>query len=116
TISTLDDKTKRIIAREFEEAAIEVIVKKTVRAAKEKKAKSIIIGGGVAANNYLREQLVLEAQKALPTTEVIFPERELSTDNSLMIGLAGYFSYLKNNKRGVDVLKVVAVGNLKIEQ
>lgn len=110
----LSDKTKRLIAREFEDAALEVVIKKTVRAAKEKKAKSIIVGGGVAANNRLREQLVVQAKKILPNIEVIFPERELSTDNSLMIGMAGYFAYLKNNKRGVDIKKIVAVGNLKI--
>ncbi len=111
----MTDKTKRIIAREFEDAALDVIIKKTVKAAKEKKAKSIIIGGGVAANNRLRQELVTEATKALPTIQVIFPERELSTDNSIMIGMAGYFAYLRNNKRGVDIKKIVAVGNLKIE-
>lgn len=76
-----------------------------MKAAKEKKAKSIIIGGGVAANNRLRQELVTEATKALPTIQVIFPERELSTDNSIMIGMAGYFAYLRNNKRGVDIKK-----------
>ena len=116
TNGELDDKTKRIIARAFEDAALEVIITKTIRAASEKRAKSIIVGGGVSANNRLRELLTSETKKQLPKVEVIFPERELSTDNSLMIAMAGYFTYLRNNKRGVDISKINAVGNLKIEQ
>lgn len=112
----MTDKVKRIIAREFEDAAIEVVVAKTVRAAVLKKAKSIIVGGGVAANRHLRETLAAETKKALPYTQVIFPERALSTDNSVMIGMAGYFTYLRNKKRGTDIQKIVAIGNLKIDE
>lgn len=112
----LDEMTKQIIAREFEDAAIGVIVAKTIRAAKAKRARSIIVGGGVAANSYLRKLLMIETAKHLPKTAVTFPERELSTDNSLMIAIAGYFSYLRNKKRGSDISKIVAIGNLKISE
>jgi N6-L-threonylcarbamoyladenine synthase len=112
----LDDKTKRAIAREFEDAALEVVITKTLKAVAANRAKSIIVGGGVAANNRLRELLVTETKKQFPHVQVIFPERELSTDNSLMIAMAGYFSYLRNNRRGIDIKKIVAVGNLKITQ
>ncbi len=112
----MDDKTKRIIAREFEDAAIEVIVKKTILAAEQIGAESIIVGGGVAANKRLREVLTDEAKKKLGDIEVFFPERDLATDNSIMIAMAGYFTYLKNNKRGFDIKKIKAKGNLKIEQ
>jgi N6-L-threonylcarbamoyladenine synthase len=112
----IDVKTKRVIARAFEDAALDVVIKKTLRAATEYKVKSIIVGGGVAANRRLRELLTSEAGKKLPSCKVLFPERELSTDNSLMIAMAGYFTYLKNNKRGTDYKKLKATGNLKIEQ
>ncbi len=112
----MDDKIKRIISREFEDAAIEVIVKKTILAADEIGAESIIVGGGVAANKRLREVLSDEAKKKLGNIKIFFPERDLSTDNSLMIAMAGYFAYLKNNKRGFDIKKIKAKGNLKIEQ
>ncbi len=116
TGDVLDEKTKHMISREFEDAALDVVIQKTVRAAIERKAKTIIVGGGVAANNRLRELLDSEAKKKMPKIDVLFPDRELSTDNSLMIGMAGYFAYLKNNKRGIDPKKIRAVGNLKIEQ
>ncbi len=114
-VKTLSEKDKRVIAREFEDAALEVVIKKTLRAVEENKAKSIIIGGGVSANRRLRELLTSETKKKFPNVEVVFPEQELSTDNSLMIAMAGYFGYLRNNKRGADLKKIVAIGNLKIE-
>ncbi len=116
TDQELDDVTKRVVARAFEDAALDVVITKTLRAAVEKKAKSIIVGGGVAANNRLREQLVARAKEKNSATVVLFPERELATDNALMIAMAGYFSYLRNNKRGIDSQKIVAVGNLKISK
>lgn len=112
----MNEKTKRIIAREFEDSALEVVIKKTLRAVSEKRSKSIIVGGGVSANNRLRELLTVEAKKLFPNIEIYFPERELSTDNSLMIAIAGYFSFLKNNRRGDNLKNIRANGNLKISE
>ncbi len=112
----MTDKIKRIIARAFENAALEVVIKKTLRAVEENIANSIIVGGGVSANRQLREVLASEANVKFPNVKVFFPEQDLSTDNSVMIAMAGYFSYLRNNKRGVDLKKIIAVGNLKIKE
>lgn len=88
-IEKIDDTTKADIAREFEDAVCDVLVKKTLTAAKKNSARSIIVGGGVSANKELAERLTQAANDA--KLSVTLPTRGLSTDNAVMIGLAGYF-------------------------
>lgn len=76
------------VAKGFEEAAVEVVVEKLIRASRENGAKTIIVGGGVAANNRLREELF---SRVYPGLKVVIPAREYCTDNAAMIGVAGYF-------------------------
>ncbi|TSC60167.1 MAG: tRNA N6-adenosine threonylcarbamoyltransferase [Parcubacteria group bacterium LiPW_15] len=85
------------VAASFQNAATEVLIKKAMRAAKEFKAKSIIMAGGVAASMYLREKLGSEVKKE----KMIFlvPGFTFNTDNAAMIGAAGYFNYLRKKKR-----------------
>lgn len=108
---------KQKIAREFEDAAIEVIVKKTIRAMKEHKIKTFIVGGGVSANKYLRQELnsaIVNLQKETKNKiRARYPAPGLSTDNALMIAIAGYFQY-KNKKYLKDFDKIKAVGNLSL--
>lgn len=85
-----------VIAKEFQDAVVDVLVAKTIRAAKEFHAKSVILGGGVAANTLLRETLRKRAARDLPRTTLSLPSTELTGDNALMIALAGYF--LKKKK------------------
>lgn len=101
---------KAAMAREVEEAIVEVLVTKTIRAAEEYGARTIICGGGVSASVYLRAEL---SRKASPyAIKPLFPPRELSTDNAIMIGLAGYFHALKNEY--ADPAMMAAQGNLKL--
>lgn len=87
---TLDIKQQ--IAREFEDAVAEVLVKKTRKAIEEFGIQSLIIGGGVTANRFIREQFDLLAKEfGIP---LLLPGSNLSTDNALMIGIAGALSYL----------------------
>lgn len=111
---TMTETMKAGLAAEFENAAIEVLVKKTVRAAEEFQVRSIIVGGGVAANTHLRSELASAVQKIDESITIFFPGKGLSTDNSVMIGLAGYFAYLKNDKQGAPIENIRANGNLKI--
>ncbi|MFZ2664077.1 MAG: tRNA (adenosine(37)-N6)-threonylcarbamoyltransferase complex transferase subunit TsaD [Patescibacteria group bacterium] len=80
------------IAKEFEEAAVEVLVKKTIKAAKKFNVKTIMLGGGVSANSYLRDEMKKEADKLSVVTQV--PSFRLCTDNAVYIASAAYF----NNK------------------
>ena len=69
-----------------------MLTKKTLKAAKEYNAKSILLSGGVAANQTLREKfLVLSSQSSV---KLFSPEKSLCTDNAAMIASAAYF----NNK------------------
>ncbi|MEI6288175.1 MAG: tRNA (adenosine(37)-N6)-threonylcarbamoyltransferase complex transferase subunit TsaD [bacterium] len=83
------------ICFEFQEATIEVLTKKTLTAAKQFKAKTILMAGGVAANKRLREQL-REMSEANGFAFSV-PEFKLCTDNAAMIAIASY--YLSQNKK-----------------
>lgn len=100
---------KADIAASFEEAAADVLISKTLRAAEKHKARSIIIGGGVAANTHLRNELKRRTKKRLPDISVFLPSPKLTTDNAAMIGAAAYISQ-KPKRPG----NVVARANLRL--
>jgi N6-L-threonylcarbamoyladenine synthase len=108
-----DETIKKMIALEFENAAIEVLVSKTIRAVQEYGVQTLVIGGGVAANNYLREQIKEKIETRFGIT-VLFPTKELSTDNSVMIGMVLYYHLLHGKEKTVSSFK--ADGNLSISQ
>ncbi len=86
------------IAREVENAIIEVLVHKTMQALKKTKATTLIVGGGVACNTYLRDLMTKTIQEKIGTDiDIQFPDKTLSTDNAVMIALAGY-EMIKNGK------------------
>lgn len=85
--------SSEVVAKEFEEAIVEVLVKKTIRAAEETEARSILLGGGVAANKVLRREMELKAEKAGVCLHV--PPIRLCTDNAVVIGSTAYFNQEK---------------------
>lgn len=96
-------KTKDFISYFFQESAIDVLVFKTLKAAKNFGAKSVVVGGGVAANARLREVF----SDSGDTVKVFFPEKKFSVDNGAMIATAAYFQ-----KSFVDPLKLTADSSL----
>ncbi|HEU4677588.1 MAG TPA: tRNA (adenosine(37)-N6)-threonylcarbamoyltransferase complex transferase subunit TsaD [Candidatus Paceibacterota bacterium] len=78
------------LARDFEDAAVEVLVEKSRRAVETYGAKTLIVGGGVSANALLRERLTSFFTREYPEVTVYLPPQKLSTDNSVMIALAGH--------------------------
>jgi N6-L-threonylcarbamoyladenine synthase len=74
----------------FEQAIIDVLVHKTMKAAAQYKPKTIILGGGVSANKKLRESLQAEITKKMPGTDFQIPEFKYAMDNGAMIAAAGY--------------------------
>ncbi|MBI3627536.1 MAG: tRNA (adenosine(37)-N6)-threonylcarbamoyltransferase complex transferase subunit TsaD [Candidatus Sungbacteria bacterium] len=84
------------IAHEFQNAVVEVLVKKTIAAARKYGVKTFILGGGVAANKKLRKDLAESFSRALPTVKVFLPHPKETTDNGLMIAVAAY--YQRNKK------------------
>ena len=85
----LSQKLIQEIAYEFQEAVVEVLVKKLVRAGLQYEAKTIGIAGGVSCNERLWEFLEGYASQKAPEMQVIKPMKKIySTDNAAMIGAA----------------------------
>jgi tRNA N6-adenosine threonylcarbamoyltransferase len=76
------------LIREFQNAVVRDLVDRTMSAAEELDVESILVSGGVAANNQLRTTFEQRAKSA--GVEVFFPSRALSTDNAAMIAAAAY--------------------------
>ena len=108
----------QMICNEIQQAIVDVLIAKTIRAAKEFGAKSIILGGGVAANKELRAQIkkaVVMSRRDLDigdirTVVLYLPSAKLTTDNAAMIGAAGYLRAV--NKDFAKPEKLIAQGNL----
>lgn len=89
----------------YQEAIIDILIKKTISAAKKYQAKTVMLSGGVSANSELRENLKEIVFKELKLSLVI-PQMSYTTDNAAMIALAGYYALDKNPKSSWQKLKV----------
>ncbi|MEK7073222.1 MAG: tRNA (adenosine(37)-N6)-threonylcarbamoyltransferase complex transferase subunit TsaD [Patescibacteria group bacterium] len=90
------------VCASFEEAVCEVLVTKTLAAAKKARAKTVLLGGGVAANRRLRAMLAAALAEKLPKVRYVEPDLVWTSDNAAMIAAAGYFAL--QEKRRSDPL------------
>lgn len=86
-----DAQQRADIAHGFQQAIVEVLVKKALRAVRDSGLRRLVVAGGVGANRELRRQLDAGAAKA--KIEVFYPELEFCTDNGAMIALVGGLRY-----------------------
>ena len=110
-----DKKLTSELCAEFQQAVIDVLISKTIRAARKYNPKTILLGGGVSANKELRRQLkeriqnspeILRLKKQagskfkIQNCRLIIPDTKYSLDNAAMIAIAGYFKwkFSKNKK------------------
>ncbi len=104
-LNELSEKEKEArlpdICASYQKAAVEVLVKKTLRAAQKNGAKTIGIAGGVAANSLLRDWLKLECDQR--KYELYLPDIVYCTDNAAMIARAG-LEHLKRGERDTQTL------------
>ncbi|MGE5702480.1 MAG: tRNA (adenosine(37)-N6)-threonylcarbamoyltransferase complex transferase subunit TsaD [Clostridia bacterium] len=89
------------LAASFQESVVEVLVEKTLRAAKEHRVQQVLLAGGVAANKGLRTALAKRCEEAgIP---LVIPPLSLCTDNAAMIAAAGFVSYLEGKFASLDL-------------
>jgi len=105
-------KNKKDICASFQQAAIDVLIHKTIKAAQEFRAKTVLLSGGVAANYELRHQLKEMVKIKIPNTQFSMPNIQFCIDNAAMIGATAYFHRKTSKKRNWQ--KIVADANIKI--
>lgn len=105
-----EELRKSDLAASFQKVAIESIVSKVKKAIEEKNIKNVIVAGGVAANNGLREAMQKMTEEL--GVELSIPPMKYCTDNGTMIAAAGYYAYLDGrradltlNSKSQDTLK-----------
>ncbi len=111
----LSEDEKASIARDFEDAVTEVLLKKTEAAINTTGARSLILGGGVSANTYIRNSFLGFFTKEYPELSLYLPDPKLSTDNSVMIALAGHMR-ASAALSPQESLSISADGNLSLSE
>lgn len=109
------DYKKRIpeYAYEFQQAVIDVLVGKTIKAARKHKARTVMLAGGVSANKELRQQFQTAVETQLSEAKFHIPELKYTTDNAAMIAAAGYFRY--QQKKFTPARKLKADCNMELK-
>ena len=99
------------ICASFQTQVIDEVVKKSINVALKDKSKTLVVGGGVSANSYLREKLQDEAN--LRHIKVYFPSNSLSGDNGAMIASEGYFQLISG--KGLAGLDLTPAPNINLK-
>lgn len=109
-VSRTKDTEPNFLAWELQEAVTDVLVKKTLTAAREYAVKSVLLAGGVAANKKLREKMAREIEKSGLAVTLHVPPFNLCTDNAAYIAAAAAF-----NNYPVPPIKIDAIPSLTID-
>ena len=106
-------KIQQDIAASFQKAAIDVLVAKTVRAAKEYRVKSVFLSGGVSANKLLRKTLE-EKSKSLKVS-YSQPDLQYTGDNAAMTAAVGYYKFKNKDLKISDIDQLIVDANLPVK-
>lgn len=110
-----NEPTREDFCASFEQAVVDVLVYKTIKAVKENNPKTLILAGGVSANKKLRETLAQIISQEFPETKFVYPELKYCMDNAAMIAMAGYYQAKKNNFTNWDSIKADPNWHLNIK-
>lgn len=91
----VDQQDRADVARAFEDAAVDTLIIKSLRALKQSNAKTLVVAGGVGANKKLRQQLKEKLNEQ--GMEVFYPAAEFCTDNAAMVAQLGLLRLQNNN-------------------
>lgn len=108
-------QNKADVAASFEQAVVDVLIHKTILATKKLNPKTLVLGGGVAANKKLRETLELKFKTDFPKIECLLSPIAMTGDNALMIALAALAEY-KLLKPVKNVTDLKADANLRLDK
>lgn len=114
SFENMNEDDKSDLAREFEDAVIDVLKSKTEKALEDYSTKTLIIGGGVIANKKIRD-VFNNFENIFNGLIIKTPERNLATDNSLMMAAAAYINICLYPEILRSEHKIIANGNLKFE-
>lgn len=109
-------KSKKYItamAFEVQQAIIDVLIYKTMKSAKNYKAKSIILGGGVVANEELRKQFSNKLKTTNSNLKFLMPAKKLCTDNAAMVAVTAYYQWQKGKRKTSKIIEANA--NLRLK-
>jgi len=109
----VSDDDRKHIAHEFENAVAEVLWKKTSQALEETGAQTLVIGGGVSANTHIKRTFKERIVEEFQHVNLRIPTFALTTDNAVMIALAGYYR-ARRNEYVQSLDKLEANGNAKL--
>lgn len=112
---SLTDQQVNDICASFQQAAVDVLVAKALRAAEKFQVKSVLLAGGVAANKLLRETLTKRIAEDLPGIYYYQPGMEYCLDNAAMIGIAAHYLWEQNPNQYQSWSEVEALASLKIK-
>jgi N6-L-threonylcarbamoyladenine synthase len=94
--------------QEFQQAVVDILSAKTIKAAKNYQVASVMLAGGVSANKSLRESLAAAVSQKLPGREFLCPKPQYTTDNAAMIAAAGAFKLAAGQSSDYRDIKVDA--------
>ncbi len=89
------------VCASFQEAVVDVLVTKTILALESKQCNKLALAGGVSSNSRLRERIIEECQKRNITLSI--PKPVYCTDNGAMIGVAGYYKFIKGHRDDINL-------------
>ena len=92
-VDSMSEQQIADIAASFEAAVVDVLVGKTMRAIEKTGAETVLLGGGVAANNKLRIGLQRMCDSMMPPKKLLIAPKQYCTDNAVMVASLGYYKF-----------------------